>query len=539
MFQLSSDGKSYSLDDIVSLAQINGSDLMSVGEIDESAREAKKYSALPPPRFMLCMEIEKFAKLIKEKEMAGAGKTATNLLWMEAAGRKETFKQLTGDEYDVDTSCLDVPSDQRDTLSRLYRLLRGPTWCKLDGWVGRPKTTQVPEVVPLEAAAGLYEGVSIMKFGAGKMMKTNVSALELEGFGLEGVLPTLRELKACKHLFLGINILSGGVPRDIGACENLSTLDLSGNMLSGVLDPSTLSDLQKLTVLNLSCNNFAGEIPNVFHIVKRLEVLNLSSNDFYGELPTSMSCLKYLKELKLQNNNFVGQISDSFSSLVSLTDVNLANNSFSKGANAFNFCTKLKRLVLNNNCLENHLYATISNMQSLDLCYLHNNKIRGEIPDELCSLTTLRFLNLSNNDFRGTVPDDIGNLTKLVVLVLSGNALLGPAPRSITKLTKLKDFHCYRYFPTLNSEPQRQFSPEIFERVYSRGPRMGFNSIIWDDSIYGPKVPNPNSEEEKSVYSYLSDRFRKRGGGGASIASDDNASQISHKSEFAYVTRER
>lgn len=541
MFQLSQ-GVSYSLDDIVTLTQVNAlENVVNVGEIDESVREAKKYNTLPPPRYLLCMEIEKFGKVIKEMEKAGSSKNATNLLWMDALGRKETFKQLTGDEYD-DTTTLDVPPDQREALARLYKTLRGPSWSKLDGWVGRPRTTQVPEVQPLEAAVSLYDGVSIMKFGAGKMLQTNVSALNLEGFGLEGVLPSLRELKACKHLYLGLNVLSRGIPRDIGACDNLSTLDLTGNMLSGTLDPSSLSDLQKLSVLNLSCNNITGEIPDIFNIVKRLTVLNLSCNSFYGELPPTLSCLKNLEELKLQNNNLVGDIHESFSSLLSLTDVNLANNSFSSGANAFNFCTKLKRLVLNNNCLENHLHPSISNLRSLDLCYMHNNKLRGVIPDELCTLTALRYLNLSNNDFRGVLPNDIGNLNKLVVLLLNGNAISGPAPRSISKLSKLKDFQCYRYFPTMNSEPQRQFSKDMFDRVYSKGPKMGFNSIIWDDSIYGPKIPDPNTEDEKSVYSYLSERFRKRdnqgGGSGASVVSDD-ASQISHKSEFAYVTREK
>jgi hypothetical protein len=80
----------------------------------------------------------------------------------------------------------------------------------------------------------------------------------------------------------------------------------------------------------------------------KLTILNLSSNQFTGSIPTTISNLIVLKEMKLYNNKLSGEIPFGISKLVKLQYVNLSNNQLSNGLNNFNFNFNLKQLLLNN-----------------------------------------------------------------------------------------------------------------------------------------------------------------------------------------------
>ncbi|GJU82163.1 kinase-like domain-containing protein, partial [Tanacetum coccineum] len=74
--------------------------------------------------------------------------------------------------------------------------------------------------------------------------------------------------------------LSGSIPLDIKDLKMLSYLDLSYNNLSGTI-PSSLG----LEALDISQNNLSGKIPQFLDKWNSLVFLNLSFNDFEGEVP--------------------------------------------------------------------------------------------------------------------------------------------------------------------------------------------------------------------------------------------------------------
>ncbi|GJU41218.1 kinase-like domain-containing protein [Tanacetum coccineum] len=110
---------------------------------------------------------------------------------------------------------------------------------------------------------------------------------------LEGHIPS--SLGNCKDLN-GINLadnrLSGKIPKQLLQLPSLTNfLDLSYNTLS-ISIPSEIKDLKMLSHLDLSYNNLSGnitsslgKIPQFLDKWNSLEFLNLSFNDFEGEVP--------------------------------------------------------------------------------------------------------------------------------------------------------------------------------------------------------------------------------------------------------------
>ncbi|XP_034701195.1 receptor kinase-like protein Xa21 [Vitis riparia] len=89
--------------------------------------------------------------------------------------------------------------------------------------------------------------------------------------------------------------------------KSLLVLDLSKNQFSGNI-PSTISLLQNLLQLYLSHNKLQGHMPPNFGALVSLEYLDLSGNNFSGTIPTSLEALKYLKYLNVSFNKLQGEI---------------------------------------------------------------------------------------------------------------------------------------------------------------------------------------------------------------------------------------
>ncbi len=295
--------------------------------------DASALIALPDPWWKIGMEIEKYQRLITEMEKKGANSENTALLWMEVATRKDQYRVLTGNTY---FPILDAPRGEKYALSKLFLNLRGFSWGKKKGWVGQTKTMLRPEVLPLEAEASAYQGIRIGKtlIPGGKKTDffTYVEELDLRGVGCDGAVPPyIGDFTKCKFLNMNWNLLTGRLPREIRCLESLTSLNLSGNQLTGSLDPESFECLVALKTLDLSFNLLDGNIPNVFNHVKRLSVLNLAGNRLSGDLPESISCLRGLEVLKLNNNQLAGEIPESFSCLTHLIEVNMSQNQFTRG----------------------------------------------------------------------------------------------------------------------------------------------------------------------------------------------------------------
>nr|GMD71507.1 receptor-like protein 12 [Ipomoea batatas] len=81
--------------------------------------------------------------------------------------------------------------------------------------------------------------------------------------------------------------------------------------------------------MDLSGNNFIGDIPIDLTNLSRLRSLNLSRNNLTGNIPTEMGNMKLLESLDLSRNQLSGKIPSSFSSLCSLGVLDLSYNNLS------------------------------------------------------------------------------------------------------------------------------------------------------------------------------------------------------------------
>ncbi|XVF03664.1 hypothetical protein REPUB_Repub05bG0012800 [Reevesia pubescens] len=86
-----------------------------------------------------------------------------------------------------------------------------------------------------------------------------------------------------------------------------ATIDLSSNQFEGEI-PEIVGKFNALIVLNFSHNNLTGCIPSTMANLTELESLDLSSNKLVGQIPTQLASLRFLEVLNLSQNQLVGPI---------------------------------------------------------------------------------------------------------------------------------------------------------------------------------------------------------------------------------------
>ncbi|CAN0862294.1 Receptor-like protein 30 [Linum grandiflorum] len=73
-------------------------------------------------------------------------------------------------------------------------------------------------------------------------------------------------------------------------------LDVSDNNFGGEI-PETVANLKSLQLLNLSNNHFTGHIPRSFELLSQLESLHFSSNNLSGKIPLQLTELTFLEHV--------------------------------------------------------------------------------------------------------------------------------------------------------------------------------------------------------------------------------------------------
>ncbi|KAI8570870.1 hypothetical protein RHMOL_Rhmol01G0071400 [Rhododendron molle] len=86
-----------------------------------------------------------------------------------------------------------------------------------------------------------------------------------------------------------------------------TTIDLSHNNFGGEI-PNDIGKLQGLRLLNLSHNSLSSHLPSLLRNITMLESLDLSSNQLNGEIPGELTSLTFLAVLNLSKNHLVGPI---------------------------------------------------------------------------------------------------------------------------------------------------------------------------------------------------------------------------------------
>ncbi|KAF8766050.1 hypothetical protein HU200_007896 [Digitaria exilis] len=278
---------------------------------------------------------------------------------------------------------------------------------------------------------------------------SQVSVLDLSGNLMSGVLPAGIVSMApanFTHLSIAGNNFSGDISRyDFGGCKNLTVLDWSYNKLSGMGLPSSLANCRRLETLDMSGNRLlSGPIPRFLRAFKQLKKLALAGNSFTGEIPDAGHLCGTLTELDLSSNQLIGGLPASFSRCRLLEVLDLSSNQLS-GDFVVTVISKISslrvlRLPFNNITGANPLPTLAFECPLLEVIDLGSNALDGEIMPDLCSsLPSLQRLLLPNNHLVGTVSPSLGSCSNLESLDLSFNLLIGQIPTEVLLLPRLVD----------------------------------------------------------------------------------------------------
>ncbi|KAG9151729.1 hypothetical protein Leryth_002024 [Lithospermum erythrorhizon] len=244
-----------------------------------------------------------------------------------------------------------------------------------------------------------------------------------------------KDLSELEYLSLKGNKLSGEINNM--KLKNLTYLDLSANNF-------TVSACESLRFLNLTSNQFSGDIPSL-PSSGVLQYLYLSENDFHGVFPQHIpDWCGNLLELNLSQNNLSGMVpSESLGACTSLELFDISYNNFSGQLpiGAVLKLSNLKVLVLAFNNFVGGVPESLSRMVKLEILDVSSNNLTGIIPSGICQDpgNSFKWLYLQNNGFSGDIPDSLSNCSQLVSLDLSFNYLSGRIPSSLRSLSKLKN----------------------------------------------------------------------------------------------------
>ncbi|MED6183094.1 hypothetical protein PIB30_034935 [Stylosanthes scabra] len=260
----------------------------------------------------------------------------------------------------------------------------------------------------------------------------------------------------------------------IQSVEILDKDDEKPHCLSGELDMSSLFDLEFLSYLDLSNNDFKtirtcsnnnyssnihyldlaynynlvndhnNMLHQISHLCSSLQYLDLSGIDLYKEIDwlqslTSLSSLLelHLDDCILQSNN----PSLQYANFTSLKVLSLSNNDFSSVLPPWLFnLSHISYIDLSDNYLHGQLPQSKPKFLSLETLHLYTNDLDGPIPDWLGQLDQLKVLDLACNNFVGPISTTLRNLSSLLIeLHLRSNLFTGTiSEKNFPVLSKLK-----------------------------------------------------------------------------------------------------
>ncbi|CAL5328226.1 unnamed protein product [Camellia sinensis] len=117
----------------------------------------------------------------------------------------------------------------------------------------------------------------------------------------ESTIEMVKVLTIFTVIDLSKNNFEGQIPQIIGKLNSIRGLNLSHNSLTGHI-PTSLANLTMLEWLDLSSNKLTGEIPQQLNNLKFLEVLNLSQNQLIGPIPQGNQFDTFL------NDSYIGNL---------------------------------------------------------------------------------------------------------------------------------------------------------------------------------------------------------------------------------------
>ena len=194
----------------------------------------------------------------------------------------QAYKWILSDDDRV-LCPLDTSLEQRYVLAVFYFSTNGDKWTDNDKW--------------------LSESSECSWIGVGCNFRGEIDTIELQGFNLDGELPS--ELQALKLDILGLedNKLSGRLLETFN--DGLVRLRLSNNRLTGEV-PSTLP--LSLVALYLAGNELEGTLDGVIGSLPNMRQIQLQDNKFTGRIPDSLREMKNLRIARFEDNRIEGSM---------------------------------------------------------------------------------------------------------------------------------------------------------------------------------------------------------------------------------------
>ncbi|KAL6344576.1 hypothetical protein AAG906_002481 [Vitis piasezkii] len=237
---------------------------------------------------------------------------------------------------------------------------------------------------------------------------------------------------------------------DIDRLSRLRYLDLTANNFSGDIPPA-IGRLRELFYLFLVQNEFNGTWPTEIGNLANLEQLAMAYNDKFrpSALPKEFGALKKLKYLWMTEANLIGEIPESFNNLSSLELLDLSVNK-----------------------LEGTIPGGMLTLKNLNYLHLFINRLSGHIPSSIEALN-LKEIDLSDNHLTGSIPAGFGKLQNLTGLNLFWNQLSGEIPANISLIPTLETF-------------KNKLSGELPQHLCARGALLG---VVASNNNLSGEVP--------------------------------------------------
>ncbi|XP_042410097.1 receptor-like protein EIX2 [Zingiber officinale] len=287
-----------------------------------------------------------------------------------------------------------------------------------------------------------WEGVECHNITS-HVVKLDLSYLDGSTPNKSEVSSSLLDLEHLTFLDLSGNNFGGArIPTFLGSLTQLEHLDLSQGGFSGRI-PYQLCNLSKLHHLALDNNGIEGTISETIVLLGNLQFLDLGLNNISGEIPESIGNLSKLSVLDLSSNRIFGAIPGSIGNLAALQNLDLSGNQISgQIPNSVGNLWQLEELSMSHNNISGSVPSSLGGMCNLNRIDLRDNRIIGELAEFFEQLSRCRndirlSLSLQNNEISGPLPIHMEKLQRLVQLDLVSNSLNGSIPTSLGKLSQL------------------------------------------------------------------------------------------------------
>ncbi|MQM21803.1 hypothetical protein Taro_054849 [Colocasia esculenta] len=312
--------------------------------------------------------------------------------------------------FDLSNNLLTVEATSSMSFPRVSTLNLAS--CNL---VGFPEFLRNQSILSrLDLSNNLIDGVVpnwLWSVGNGGLAYLNLSHNSLKNFES----PPDLSRSALIVLDINSNKLRGQIP--LPPPQNLF-VDYSNNQFTSTFPSDIVWNLSFTMFFSAANNTLVGEIPSYFCSSTYLQVLDLSVNNFTGQIPKCLlASVNDLRVLNLRDNKLSGSL---------------------PGESAER--CKLRTLNVNGNMLVGAVPQSLSNCKLLQVLDLGNNQIEDSFPSWLGNLTDLRVLVLRSNRFHGHIPipngDNYTSFSMLQILDISSNRFSGPLPAACLKSCK-------------------------------------------------------------------------------------------------------